>query len=164
MYSIRILVKWLKIKGKQKCEFIIKSHIRKGVYDMNKKIFSILSILLVVMMFSVFMSPEVLAMPGAGELSQIGKDFIDRGEQSAKIDADQIAGILQPLSSLLLGIGIVVLVVVTGIMGIKYMAATPETRGKLKTQLIGIAVSAIVLFGAYGIWSLAYNIMNGLIQ
>ena len=69
---------------------------------------------------------------------------------------------MRPLASLLLGIGTVVLVIVTAIMGVKYMSATPEMRGKLKTQLIGVAVSAIVLFGAYGIWSIAYTIMNDL--
>ena len=47
-------------------------------------------------------------------------------------------------------------------MGVKYMSATPETRGKLKTQLIGIAISAVVLFGAYGIWSIAYTVLSNL--
>ncbi len=39
---------------------------------------------------------------------------------------------MRPLASLLLGIGTVVLVIVTAIMGVKYMSATPEMRGKLK--------------------------------
>jgi len=47
-------------------------------------------------------------------------------------------------------------------MGVKYMAASPEERGKLKGQLVGIAVSAFVLFGAYGIWRMAYLIMSEL--
>ena len=101
-------------------------------------------------------------MPDAEGLHQQGTHFIEQGQANAKINVNKIAEIMKPLASLLLGIGTVVLVVVTAIMGVKYMAATPEARGKLKSQLIGIAVSAVVLFGAYGIWSLAYTIMSDL--
>jgi len=100
--------------------------------------------------------------PTAEELHQQANNFTQQGAASAKIDVNKIATILKPLAGFLLGLGTVVLVVVTAVMGIKYMAATPEGRGKLKTQLIGIAVSAIVLYGAYGIWSLVYTIMTDL--
>lgn len=135
---------------------------------MSKKIFSILSVILIIVLFLFTLSPDVYAgsatagFPTAEELHQQAENFTQQGAANAKIDVNKIAAILKPLAGLLLGIGTVVLVVVTAVMGIKYMAATPETRGKLKTQLIGIAVSAIVLYGAYGIWSLVYTIMTDL--
>lgn len=130
---------------------------------MNKKFFNILSIIVLVIVCLFVLAPDIYAsMPNADKLHDQANDFINKGQESAKIDVTKIAEIMKPLASLLLGIGTVVLVVVAAVMGVKYMAATPETRGKLKTQLIGIAVSAIVLFGAYGIWSIAYTIMNDL--
>lgn len=130
---------------------------------MNKKIFNILSIILLIIAILFVLSPNIYAsMPNADELQSQASDFIDKGQQNAKIDVNKISEIMKPLASLLLGIGTVVLVVVTALMGVKYMAANPETRAKLKTQLIGVAISAVVLFGAYGIWSIAYTIMNEL--
>lgn len=130
---------------------------------MNKKFFNILSIIGLIIVILFILSPNIYAsMPNAGNIHGMATNFVEQGEQNSKIDVNKISEIMKPLASLLLGVGTVVLVVVTAVMGVKYMAASPEERGKLKTQLIGIAVSAIVLFGAYGIWSVAYTIMNDL--
>lgn len=132
---------------------------------MKKKILNVLKIILILTVILFILSPDLYAttsMPNADELHSQANNFINKGQSSAKIDVNKIAEIMKPLASILLGIGTVVLVVVTAVMGVKYIAATPDTRAKLKTQLIGIAVSAIVLFGAYGIWSLAYTIMTDL--
>ena len=130
---------------------------------MSKRFFNILSIILLVAVFLFILSPDIYAgMPNADQLHREAQSFVENGKQNAKIDVNKIAEIIKPLASLLLGIGSVVLVVVTAIMGVKYMSATPETRGKLKTQLIGIAVSAVVLFGAYGIWSISYTVLSNL--
>ena len=132
---------------------------------MKKKILNVLKIILILTVILFILSPDLYAttsMPNADELYSQANDFINKGQSSSKIDVNTIAEIMKPLASILLGIGTVVLVVVTAVMGVKYIAATPDTRAKLKTQLIGIAVSAIVLFGAYGIWSLAYTIMTDL--
>jgi len=60
----------------------------------------------------------------------------------------------------LLGIGTVVLVAVALIMAIKYMTATPDAKGKLKTQLIGLVVSAVVVLGATAIWKIIYKVLS----
>ena len=130
---------------------------------MNKKLFNILKILLVIIVLLFVLSPNIYAsMPNAEGLHSQAQSFINQGASSAPINVNKIGEIMKPLASILLGIGTVVLVIVTAIMGVKYIAATPETRAKLKGQLVGIAVSAIVLFGAYGIWSIAYTILNDL--
>ena len=53
-----------------------------------------------------------------------------------------------------------IIVIITVVMGIKYVFASPDEQAKLKKQLVGLVISAIVIFGAYGIWSLAYSFMN----
>jgi len=53
-----------------------------------------------------------------------------------------------------------VLVSVTIIMVIKYMFATPDEAAKLKQQLIGLVVSAVVVLGATAIWKIVYNVLK----
>ena len=57
-------------------------------------------------------------------------------------------------------VGAGVLVAVTTYMGIKYLTAGPEAQAKLKVQLIGVVVSGVVIFGAYGIWKTVVNIAS----
>lgn len=68
--------------------------------------------------------------------------------------------ILKPIVGILTAIGVIVLVVVTIIMGIKYMFATPEEAAKLKQQLIGLVVSAVVVLGATAIWGIVLDVLN----
>lgn len=67
--------------------------------------------------------------------------------------------ILKPIVGILTAIGVIALIVITMIMGIKYMFATPEEAAKLKQQLIGLVVSAVVVLGATAIWKIIYNIL-----
>ena len=62
--------------------------------------------------------------------------------------------IVVPIANILTAIGVFVLVGVTIVMGIKYMFATPEEAAKLKQQLIGLVVSAVVVLGATAIWKI----------
>ncbi len=64
------------------------------------------------------------------------------------------------LAQILTMIGAGVMVAVTTYMGIKYLTAGPEAQAKLKTQLIGVLVSGIVIFGAYFIWKIVINIAS----
>ena len=43
-------------------------------------------------------------------------------------------------------------------MAVQWITASPDKQAKLKGQLIGLAVSAIVILGAVGIWNFARNI------
>ena len=131
---------------------------------MSKRFFNILSIVFSVLFLLIVFTPDVYAgsMPNPDELQSQASGFINKGQSNSKIDVNKIANIMKPLASLLLGIGTVVLVVVTAVIAVKYMAATPDMRAQLKKQLVGIVVSAIVLYGAYGIWSIAYTVMNNI--
>lgn len=95
------------------------------------------------------------------EMSNSAKEFLDKGANQNVISNDDLYGVVQPIASTLIAIGTAVLVVVTVIMGIKYMTSNPEQQGKLKQQLIGLVVSTVVIFGAQLIWALIYNLMKG---
>ena len=92
-----------------------------------------------------------------------GKNWISLGKKEAEGKnytpenfANQFAGIAR----ILVSIGLVTAIIVTAIMAIKWITATPDKQAKLKQQLIGLVVSIIVIFGAVGIWRVVTNILT----
>ena len=97
------------------------------------------------------------------EMLNEATDFITVGKnESANIDISGIAAQFVPLGQILTMIGAGVMVAVTTYMGIKYLTAGPEAQAKLKEQLIGVVVSGIVIFGAFGIWTTIIRIVDTL--
>ena len=87
--------------------------------------------------------------------------FITNGQtQAGNINYTNIAKEFTGLGQILTMVGAGVMVAVTTYMGIKYLTAGPEAQAKLKTQLIGVVVSGVVIFGAYGIWKLVIQIAS----
>lgn len=120
------------------------------------------------MMVSVCAKPvqaNGFTFPSFSEIMQDGKDFLSKGGQQGKnyIGDSDMQSIFLPMARILLSIGIIVLVAATMIMGVKYMFASPEEAAKLKQQLIGLVVSGVVIFGAVGIWTLAYQVFSSVL-
>ncbi|MCI8546104.1 MAG: hypothetical protein HFJ44_02610 [Clostridia bacterium] len=88
--------------------------------------------------------------------------FMNKGKNgnSANMSGNDMKDIVIPIANILTAVGVIVLVAVTIIMGIKYMFATPEEAAKLKQQLIGLVVAGVVILGATAIWKIVYNIIN----
>ncbi len=83
-----------------------------------------------------------------------------KNKGNASVSGDDMKNIIVPIANILTAIGVFVLVSVTIIMGIKYMFATPDEAAKLKQQLIGLVVSAVVVLGATAIWKIVYNVLK----
>ena len=90
-------------------------------------------------------------------------DWLNTGKGGTTgVKGEQLGGIVMPIVNILTAIGVIVLVGVTMIMGIKYMFATPEEAAKLKQQLIGLVVSAVVILGATAVWKIVYQMVSKL--
>lgn len=90
--------------------------------------------------------------------SQANK-FLEEGSKNAKdIKYDKITSEFTGLGKILTTVGSGVMVAVITYMGIKYLTSGPEAQAKLKTQLIGVVVSGVVIFGAYTIWSIVIKV------
>ena len=115
--------------------------------------------------FILFLLPmnQSMAFPTFDEMSSQAQSWVDQGKSGNIVSEDKIADILLPIGQFLMGVAVVVLIVVTVILGIKYMTADPNTQAKLKQQMIGLVVSAAVIFGAVGIWRIVYSFMNSLV-
>ena len=100
------------------------------------------------------------SFPSIGDLFRKAKGFIDEGSKTNTFTDEGMAGIVTQIAGFLMGIAFFVLAIVSLIMAIKYMISNPDDKAKLKQQLIGLAISAAVIFGAYTIWQVTVNIMN----
>lgn len=147
----------------------------------KKNKFILLIIMFIVLVFTMsfnIVKAEVPTPDGGGDVSWSGRNidsmfgqaqnFISMGEQGGSqgketpLSSEEISSVLRPIGEILVAIGAVVLVVVTIMMGIKYMTGNPDDKGKLKQQLVGLIVAIVVIFGAWGIWAFVYNLMSNI--
>ena len=94
------------------------------------------------------------------------KDSADAFENAGSkqmISSDKIIETVLPVGQMLTAVGVAVVFGGIVILGIKYMMADPQQKGKLKQQLIGLVVSGVVIFGAFTIWRIAYNFFEELL-
>ena len=124
-----------------------------------------LILLPIIIIFSIiFFNPtESLAFPTFDEMVSQAESWVDSRKNGNIVSEQKVSEILLPIGQFLMGVAILVLIIVTIILGIKYMSADPSTQAKLKQQMIGLVVAAVVIFGAVAIWRLVYSFMNDLI-
>lgn len=125
----------------------------------KKSISKIISIVLILLFALMLFSPYSQA---AGNIMGQASHFIDNGKTSqGGINTEQMQNALMPIGRILVTIATIVLTVVTVVMAIKYMMCdSADKKAKLKTQLIGLVVSTIVIYGAQIIWSLLLKFMT----
>lgn len=125
----------------------------------NKKLKMAMSILTILLCLFMFFSTETQANNIDSWINE-GNEFIQKGQNKNPINTNEVKNAVIPIGQALVAIATVVLVVITVVMGIKYMMCTSsDEKAKLKTQLIGLVVSTIVIFGAQTIWALLYRFM-----
>lgn len=123
-----------------------------------KKILISLFLILTIIFFII--PKNSFAATSTTDIIAQGDAFIKEGEKQYSVNNDDLANIVIPIARILVAVGLVVVVVATAIMGIKYMTASPENRGKLKTQFVGLVIATIVIFGAQFIWRTLYEFFS----
>ena len=128
------------------------------------KIFAIVAILfsLVAISSSTFAANEENDVKGIDDIVKAGNSWLST-EDTNKPKGTEVTDFVKKFVGIgrtLVVIGIVTIMLVTLIMGVKWIVATPEKQAKLKEQLIGLVVATVVIFGAVGIWNLVRGIME----
>ena len=129
---------------------------------MKKERKIILIILIVLFLISMLIIPNQVDAAGLSwqDVEEQAKGFIDKGEENAPNVDKQMENIVIPVARMLVMFGNIVVVIAITVIGIKYLMATPDTKAKLKTQLIGVVVATIVIFGGQLIWSILYQFLS----
>lgn len=121
-----------------------------------KKLMIIFSIF--ILLFATFTS-QVYAID---DILQQGKDFVQRGEeQENPIKDDELKPLSNTIYNILLTIAIFVAVGYAMVLGITYMVGSVGEQAKIKESLIPFVVGCIVVFGAFGIWKIIANLLQG---
>lgn len=123
---------------------------------MKKIIFSISIIILILMV------PNYSRAFSMSSIFTKGKTFLEEGEKDTKVDPDDLSKTIVPIAQTLVAVGSLVVAVATGIMAIKYLMGSPEKRGELKGQLVGLVIATVVIFGGQIIWATLYNMLKDL--
>lgn len=92
-------------------------------------------------------------------------EFIKKGLQKANednISVEEVGKEFAAIGKSLRVIGAGTVVIATAYMGILYMISPPERQAKLKQQLIGLVVAAIVIFGGYYIWQMVTTALDSM--
>ena len=118
----------------------------------------IISILIVtVCLIGIFSIENRVSAVSLKEMATDIEDFKKAGDKLT-VNTGEMEKEFAGLGKILTTIGAGVLLIVITYMGIKYFISSPEEQAKLKGQLIGVVVSAVVIFGAYSIWKMAVSI------
>ena len=67
---------------------------------------------------------------------------------------------LKPIASIVMGIGLVVLVCVGSILGVKYMTAGVDDKAKVKQKLIWYCVAAALVVSTTGVFNIVVDVAS----
>lgn len=127
------------------------------------KIKSILIILLMLIIVSSVGIKNISYASTADDIMNDADNFLDKGKTNGgAVDTEKLQVTSNFLYNLLLAVGIVLAVIVGMIIGIQYMLGSVSQRADLKKALIGYVISCVVIFGAFGIWKIAMNILSNI--
>lgn len=134
---------------------------------MKNKILKIVLLLLMSLVILISISENYTFAAGGDGTLDFGKadSWLEKGAGKQGIkDLSTIGNNFSAIGKVLIYIGAGILVAGMGYIGIMYMISTPDRRGKLKQQLIGLLVSGIVIFGSYSIWSILVKLLSSTID
>lgn len=124
----------------------------KHIITIIQKIMCLLMIAYIVFSMDIAVNADLL-----GDMQSDMSNFKELAKEKP-VEIDDALDPFKELGQILTMVGAGVMVAVTLYMGIKYLTSGPDAQAKLKTQLIGLVVSGVVIFGAYSIWKMVVTL------
>ena len=113
----------------------------------------LLAMCLILVSFSVSNASSI------GDIFTGGNNFINSGNNTA-VNENVLKDTSNILFKILTTLGISIAVIMTGVLGIKFMLGSVEEKAEVQEKLIILVIGCIVVFGAFSIWSIVVNIGN----
>lgn len=118
-------------------------------------------ILKLIAIISVFIIVSVFPVKVFSSWVDDADNFLKSAGNSITVDKDQLTSASDEIYNTLTSIGMIVAVIVGMILGITYMMTGAVDKAKVKESITPYLLGCIVIFGAFGIWKLVINVMNG---
>lgn len=130
---------------------------------MTMKSKSLTIIILILVINMIFFNINKVQADGISDGITGGDSFLKAGESgNVSIDKDKLKDTSNVIYNILLLAGMVAAVVISGILGIKFMIGSAEEKAQIKDALVPFVIGCIVVFGAFGIWKIFINIGKNL--
>lgn len=120
-------------------------------------------IILIIVINMIFFNINKVQADGISDVITGGDSFLEAGKKDGvSIDETKLKNTSDMIYNILLTIGICLAVVVSGILGIKFMIGSVEEKAQIKDALVPFVIGCIVIFGAFGLWKIFITIGNNL--
>ena len=132
----------------------------------NKRVLIILALIgIICITFSATVFANSVGGTGSGsglnpDIWGQGQNFINSG--NATIDFQTVWSDLKPIAQIIMGIGLVVLVSVGSVLGVKYMMAGADDKAKVKQKLVWFCVAAALIVGATAVFNIVVEVASKL--
>lgn len=118
-------------------------------------------ILKLIVIISVFIIVSVFPVKVFSSWADDADNFLKSAGSGITVDKDQLTSASDEIYNTLTSIGMIVAVIVGMILGITYMMTGAVDKAKVQESIMPYLLGCIVIFGAFGIWKLVINVMNG---
>lgn len=118
-------------------------------------------ILKLIVIISVFIIVSVFPVKVFSSWVDDANNFLESAGNSITVDKNQLTSASDEIYNTLTSIGMIVAVIVGMILGITYMMTGAVDKANVKESIMPYLLGCIVIFGAFGIWKLVINVMNG---
>lgn len=127
---------------------------------MKKKLLSFIIIISIILI----LIPNISLCLSLSDITSGANTFTSAANSSiATVDKTQLRLNMQGLLGIAMGVGVVIVLIVGVYLGIKFMGDSTNQKVEVKESLVPFVIgSAIVLGGAYLIWSILVNATSGL--
>lgn len=126
-----------------------------------KIITKIILVLSLVGIVIAIMPTDVCAADPLGEIFTNAKKFVKDDEISATtatINQEDMQEVSNIISKVLLTVAVIVAMISTSVIGIRFMINGVEEKAKIKETMIPFIIGMMISFGAYAFWKIALQI------
>lgn len=123
-----------------------------------KKLKSILIILFIGMLT---LTTTCYATKSVDDIMGSADDFVSSGSSDVALDIGQVQDVSDLIYNTLFIIGVIVAVIISAFLGIKFMTSGVEEQAKVKEALIPFIIGCVVVFGSLTIWKIVLQILEG---
>lgn len=122
-----------------------------------------LVLILIIIVNMIFFNINIVQAESYSDIIKGGDSFLSSGKTSDIIvNESKLKGSSEIIYNILLIFGMCIAVVISAILGIKFMIGSVEEKAEIKDSLIPFIIGCIVVFGAFGIWKIFVTIGNRL--
>ena len=127
------------------------------------KVKSLIIISLIVIINIMFSCINMVQAAGIGDVITGGDNFMQAGNSGEiGIDHSKLQDTSKTINNILIIVGMCVAVVISSVLGIKFMLGSVDEKAQVKDALVPFVIGCMVVFGAFGLWKIFVTIGNSL--